>query len=174
MIRFGNGSGISWTTCKQSAPCSRQITSTKHNQSFFYRPYALPDARPTNQPLKALIYNNSVKNQPILEIFDNRILEKFYKKQRFIHIAVYIVTKHFSQLASLARPIGGLTVDIGIRRNLITAQLLNAAALTGRRPLMFERRALIGSANRTLTNRRSISKSLPAYSLAGLRSSFNL
>ena len=167
MIRFGNGSGISWTTCKQSAPRSREITSTKHNQSFFTgRMLFLTPDQPTNQPLKALIYNNSVKNQPILEIFDNRILEKFYKKQRFIHIAVYIVTKHFSQLASLARPIGGLTVDIGIRRNLITAQLLNAAALAGRRPLMFERRALIGSANRTLTNRRSISKSLPAYSLA--------
>ena len=27
MMGFGDGSGISWTICKQSVPCSRQITS---------------------------------------------------------------------------------------------------------------------------------------------------
>ena len=41
---FWDGSAISWTICKQSAPHSRQITIPSHN---FYRPDALPDARPT-------------------------------------------------------------------------------------------------------------------------------
>jgi len=36
-------SGISWTICKQSALCSRQITPSLN----FYRPDALPDAQPT-------------------------------------------------------------------------------------------------------------------------------
>ena len=27
MMGFGDGSGISWTTCKQSAPRSRQVTT---------------------------------------------------------------------------------------------------------------------------------------------------
>ena len=41
------GSGISWTICKQSAPCSRQITTATPHHLFFYRPDALPDAQPT-------------------------------------------------------------------------------------------------------------------------------
>ena len=42
-----DGSGISWTLCKQSAPCSRQITTPiPHHSLNFYRPDALPD---TNQ-----------------------------------------------------------------------------------------------------------------------------
>jgi len=43
-------SGISWTICKQSAPCSRQITTpTPHHSSkeTFYRLDALPNAQPT-------------------------------------------------------------------------------------------------------------------------------
>jgi len=43
---FGNGSGISWTTCKQSAPHSRQITMPIPHH-FIYRLDALPDAQPT-------------------------------------------------------------------------------------------------------------------------------
>ena len=44
-----DGSGFSWTICKQSAPHSRQITSpTPHHSIFiFYGPDALPDAQPT-------------------------------------------------------------------------------------------------------------------------------
>ena len=40
------GSGISWAICK-SAPCSRQITMPAPYHSVFYRPDALPAAKPT-------------------------------------------------------------------------------------------------------------------------------
>jgi len=35
MIGFWDGSGISWTTCKQSAPRSRQITTPTSYHSIF-------------------------------------------------------------------------------------------------------------------------------------------
>ena len=38
-------SGISWTICKQSAPCCRQITTSTPHHRIFYRPDALPDAQ---------------------------------------------------------------------------------------------------------------------------------
>ena len=41
-----SGSGISWAICK-SAPHSRQITMPAPHHSVFYRPDALPAARPT-------------------------------------------------------------------------------------------------------------------------------
>ena len=34
MTGFCDDSGISWTICKQSAPCSRQITTTPHHSIF--------------------------------------------------------------------------------------------------------------------------------------------
>jgi len=40
-------SGISWTICKQSAPCSRQITTSTLHHSIFYRLDALHDTQPT-------------------------------------------------------------------------------------------------------------------------------
>jgi len=40
-----SGSGISWATCK-SAPHPRQITTPTHHHCF-YRPDALPAAKPT-------------------------------------------------------------------------------------------------------------------------------
>jgi len=40
-------SGISWTIRKQSAPCSRQITTPTPHHSKVYRPDALSDAQPT-------------------------------------------------------------------------------------------------------------------------------
>ena len=48
-----DGSSISWTICKQSAPRSRQITTPTPHHSNFYRSDALPDAGPTNS-IKAL------------------------------------------------------------------------------------------------------------------------
>jgi len=39
-------SGISWAVCK-SAPCSRQTTTPAPHHSVFYRPDALPAAKPT-------------------------------------------------------------------------------------------------------------------------------
>jgi len=35
MMRFRDGSGISWTICKQSAPHSRQITTPTPHHSIF-------------------------------------------------------------------------------------------------------------------------------------------
>ena len=44
MMGFGEGSGISWTICKQSAPRSRQTTTPTPYHSIFNRLDALPDA----------------------------------------------------------------------------------------------------------------------------------
>ena len=41
MTGFCDGNGISWTTCKQSTPGSRQITTPTPHHSDFYRPDAL-------------------------------------------------------------------------------------------------------------------------------------
>ena len=35
MMGFWDGGGISWTTCKQSAPCARQTTTSTPHQSIF-------------------------------------------------------------------------------------------------------------------------------------------
>jgi len=35
MMGFGDGCGISWTICKQSAPLSRQITTPTPHHSIF-------------------------------------------------------------------------------------------------------------------------------------------
>jgi len=45
MMGFGDGSGISWTICKQSAPRSRQITTPTPHHSIFtgQMPYLLPN-----------------------------------------------------------------------------------------------------------------------------------
>jgi len=64
MMGFGHGSGISWTICKQSAPCSRQIiTPTPHHSIFtgqmlfltpnHWRPFLIT-AFPTN--VKQLLF----------------------------------------------------------------------------------------------------------------------
>jgi len=41
-----SGSGICWAICK-SAPRSRQVTTPAPHHSVFYRPDALPAAKPT-------------------------------------------------------------------------------------------------------------------------------
>ena len=42
MMGFWDGSGISWTICKQSAPRSRQITTPNTSSLNFYRPDVPP------------------------------------------------------------------------------------------------------------------------------------
>jgi len=50
MTGFWDGSGISWTICKQSAPRSRQKTTPTPHRSFFTgRPDALPGAKKQRQ-----------------------------------------------------------------------------------------------------------------------------
>jgi len=57
-----SGSGISWDICK-SAPPSRQITTPAHHHSVFYRPDALPAAKPNSvKALKASLSNIDVNN----------------------------------------------------------------------------------------------------------------
>ena len=47
IMGFWDGSGISWTICKQSAPCSRQITTpTPHHSSDKKLSYRRGTARP--------------------------------------------------------------------------------------------------------------------------------
>jgi len=61
---FWDGSGISWTICKQSAPRSRQKTYNHANTSSvnFYRPDAHPDAQPTvSKHRRHLIWFNLLK-----------------------------------------------------------------------------------------------------------------
>jgi len=56
MMRFSDGSGISWTICKQSAPRSRQITTPTPHHSNFYRPAALPLSSPAmSTPAKSSV-----------------------------------------------------------------------------------------------------------------------
>jgi len=52
IMGFGDGSGISWTICKQSAACSKQITTPNNSLLNFYSPDALPDAQTTVKALK--------------------------------------------------------------------------------------------------------------------------
>ena len=76
MKGFGDGSGISWTMCKQSASCFRQITTTTSHSSIFYRPDALPDAQPTvskywRQDIKAYLtqsINRSIQRHNTLPL----------------------------------------------------------------------------------------------------------
>ena len=44
---FWDGSGISWTICKQSAPRSRHITIINTSSLNFYKPDVLADTQPT-------------------------------------------------------------------------------------------------------------------------------
>ena len=46
MVGFWDGSGISWTICKQSAPCSRQISAPTPITQFLQAEYS--SWRPTN------------------------------------------------------------------------------------------------------------------------------
>ena len=46
MMGFRDGSGSSWTICKQSAPRSRQKILTNTSSLSFYRPHVVPDTKP--------------------------------------------------------------------------------------------------------------------------------
>jgi len=41
MMGLWDGSGITWTTCKQSAPRSRHITTPTHHHSIFFTDWML-------------------------------------------------------------------------------------------------------------------------------------
>ena len=53
MMGLWDGSGISWTIHKQSAPHCRQTTTPNTSLLNFYRSNALPDAQPSVKALKA-------------------------------------------------------------------------------------------------------------------------
>jgi len=75
---LGNGSGISWTICKQSAPHSRQITTPTPHHSIFYRPDALPDAQPT-------VSKSLVKDREVCINDDNIILTRIVPSSLPLH-----------------------------------------------------------------------------------------
>jgi len=54
---FWDGSGVRWTICKQSAPCSRQITHTNTSSPNF-----LLNALPDNQQCQSTEGNEGRKN----------------------------------------------------------------------------------------------------------------
>jgi len=64
-----SGSGISWDVCK-SACRSRQITTPAPHHSVFYRPDALPGARPTASKHWRL-YISSTKSSKRARMSDN-------------------------------------------------------------------------------------------------------
>jgi len=74
MMGFWDGISISWTECKQSAPQSRQITTSTPHRSFFYRPDALPDAQPECQSTEGTTHitelTNNNNNNDRLTAFD--------------------------------------------------------------------------------------------------------
>jgi len=63
-----SGSGISWAICK-SAPRSRQITMPAPHHSVFYRPDALPAAKPTASKHLRVMLRNSRMN--IIEMWSS-------------------------------------------------------------------------------------------------------
>jgi len=60
MTGFGDGSGISWTICKQSASRSRQTTTSKPQHSFFTGQMLLLTLCPTNN-VKAMKARNNTE-----------------------------------------------------------------------------------------------------------------
>jgi len=71
IMGFWDGSGISWTICKQSAYWS---TPTPY-QSIFYRPHALPDAQPTESKYWRHYWTLSIIHYPLYsscQLFDKR------------------------------------------------------------------------------------------------------
>ena len=59
MMAFWDGSGVSWTACKQSAPRSLHTDNHTNTSSFnFYRTDAIPDAQPTVSKHWLAVLNN--------------------------------------------------------------------------------------------------------------------
>ena len=62
MMGFWDGSGISWIICKQSAPCSRQITTpTPHHAIFTGQMHFLTPNQSSEGRNKQTQYSNSNK-----------------------------------------------------------------------------------------------------------------
>ena len=75
MKRWWGGSSISWTTCKSSAPRSRQITTPAPHHSVFCRPHALPDAQP-------IVSKHSRQRFYLLHLFRHRKMTAYLSTER--------------------------------------------------------------------------------------------
>jgi len=73
MIGFGDGSGISWTICKQSAPCSRQITTPTPNHSIFTGQMLFPMVNQQCESMKAVIVTVIVMAQKLLALHNQHV-----------------------------------------------------------------------------------------------------
>ena len=72
LMGFWNGSRISWTTCKQSAPRSRQITTQTPHHSIFFRPDPLPDAQKHIQ--RVILQKHNCENINKHTVFHKKVL----------------------------------------------------------------------------------------------------
>jgi len=94
---FGDGSGISWTTCKRSAYCSRQITTpTTHHSIFTGRMLFLtPNQQCQSTEGRMQLQVKSVtKESKTSNSYSNRIIQHTIQnthKQRQIIIIIIII-----------------------------------------------------------------------------------
>ena len=83
---FGDGSGIRWTICKQSAPCSRQMTTpTPHHSIFTGRMLFLAP----NQQCQSTVGNIcSILETSVVcyNSWDNRISSVSYRTNTVMHL----------------------------------------------------------------------------------------
>jgi len=64
MMGFGDGSGISWTVSKQSAPRSRQITTPTPRQSIFTGRMLFLSPHQQRQSTESNVMRNLLKISP--------------------------------------------------------------------------------------------------------------
>ena len=76
MMGFCDSSGISWTTCKHSAPRSRQITTPTPHQSMFTGRtlFLTPNQQCQNNEGKNLLMNKQIKQRQQKITYDNDML----------------------------------------------------------------------------------------------------
>ena len=93
-----SGSGISWATCKQSAPRSRQITTPALHHSGFYRLDALPDAQRTvtkhwrqnTSPIDSIKFNTHIYIACTLHVVSCRVKSEVWVVARWLQSLPHI------------------------------------------------------------------------------------
>jgi len=78
MIGFGDGSGISWTICKQSAPCSRQITTPTPHHWIFTGQMLFPMLNQQCESMKAVIVTVIAMAQKLLALHNQHVASNFH------------------------------------------------------------------------------------------------
>ena len=78
MTGFGDGSGISWAICKQSAPRSRQITTPTPHHSIFTGRLLFLTPNQQRQSTEGTRSNNAMLINATLSLVHFLIMSKFY------------------------------------------------------------------------------------------------